>query len=638
MIKKVFLVASKDLTKHESFVEFNQHLSIHYKVEVSVLEYTDILIDYDSKTLTLLYLNDEEIKTFVKNHLDSNMQIGILPTKDNPRTVASYGVSKDLHEACDDCFDEKRLHKIDLLLCNGEPTFTNVVIDDVHGLNNRSIEKQNIFTNIKEFISNIINLNFKEFTITTAKEQVIQTAATGIMVLEHNVKKEKYNLINEDFSLHDGKLNAFVLAPTSKIAYLYYLIIVFFYSRFSMKNLPKSIGVIKSSKLTIESLSPLDFKLDGLFMSSKKIELEIKCDALNIILGRNIQYETNDIINNDDEKDTIKTSNLPKGDMRLMLVNEPVPLFRKASEDDFKELFISLKESSKLSSIFIVLMILSTLLATTGLFQSSAPVIIGAMILAPLMSPIVSLSMGVVRGNSLLIKNSSNTLFIGIIVALLFSCIYTYIMPLSIVTPEMRGRLNPNILDLMVAIIAGIAGAYANSKSEIAKSLAGVAIAVALVPPLSVTGIGIGWGDFDIIYGSFLLFITNLVGITLAASLTFVILGYAPIHRAKKGLLYTLVILSIITIPLVISFIKVIEQNTILNQLNNKQYEIYNKTVEVSILEVDLSRELPNIFMETKSDEHLTKTDLQSLSQKISSQVGKKVVLNIDMKIIVKGQ
>ena len=74
-------------------------------------------------------------------------------------------------------------------------------------------------------------------------------------------------------------------------------------------------------------------------------------------------------------------------------------------------------------------MILSTLLATTGLFQSSAPVIIGAMILAPLMAPIISLSMGIARSNNLLISNSIKTLIYGIITALFFSCIYTYFIP-----------------------------------------------------------------------------------------------------------------------------------------------------------------------------------------------------------------
>ena len=200
----------------------------------------------------------------------------------------------------------------------------------------------------------------------------------------------------------------------------------------------------------------------------------------------------------------------------------------------------------------------------------------------------------------------------------------------------MRGRLNPNILDLMVAILSGIAGAYANSKSEVAKSLAGVAIAVALVPPLSVTGIGIGWGNIDIIYGSFLLFITNLVGITLAAAITFVVLGYAPIHRAKKGLVYTFIVLAIITIPLVLSFEKVIKQNQILNQLNNQYYIINNKKVNIDVLEVNLNISSPVLYIQTKSDELLDKNDLTLLNNKISLQIKEDVTLNIEMKTIIK--
>lgn len=636
MIKKVFLLANEELQKTTQFQELVQHIKIHYKKEVLLQEPSDIILEYSETTLTLLYASDIEIKTFIKNHLDSKMNMGILPTKENPKAVASYGVSKDLYEACDDCFDTKRLSSVDLLLCNNEPTFTNIIIGDVHGLNNTSIEKQNIFTKLKGFISNILNLSFRDFTFTTAKEQIIQTAATGVMVLEHNVKKGHYNLISDEFSLHDGKLNAFILAPTSKLAYLYYLFIVFFYSRFSMSTMPKSIGVIKSSFLNIKSSKPIDFQMDGKMVSAESIDIEVKLNSLNMILGRNIEY---DIIKSEqeveEEKDTVKIANLPKGEMKNMLISEPVPLFKKATESEFKELFISLKQSAKISSAFVILMILSTLLATTGLFQSSAPVIIGAMILAPLMAPIVSLSMGVVRGENFLIKTSFKTLFIGIVTALIFSCIFTYFMPLSVLTDEMRGRLNPNILDLMVAIFSGIAGAYANSKSEIAKSLAGVAIAVALVPPLSVTGIGIGWGDIDIIFGSFLLFITNLVGITLAASLTFVVLGYAPIHRAKKGIVYTLLILALVTVPLVISFTKVIQQNRILDNLSNSNYTINNKEIKVNILEIDLSKEKPIIYIQTISKDILNIEDLKLLNKKLSSQVGEQSILNIDMEVVV---
>jgi len=280
-------------------------------------------------------------------------------------------------------------------------------------------------------------------------------------------------------------------------------------------------------------------------------------------------------------------------------------------------------------------MVLSTLLSTTGLFQNSAPVIIGAMILAPLMGPIISLSMGVVRAENQLISSSIKTLAYGVTTALFFSCIYTYSMPLSELTPEMRGRLNPNVLDLMVAIISGIAGAYASSKSEVAKSLAGVAIAVALIPPLSVTGIGIGWGNIDIIYGSFLLFITNLVGITLSASLTFLVLGYSPLKRAKKGLLYTSIILALVAIPLIVSFTKLIKQNSILSRLNNKIYIIDNKKVDITVLEVDLSSKIPLLYIKTRSDTLLSKEDLVSLKKNISGNIGDDIKLDVSMRTIV---
>jgi len=637
MIKKVFLVINEDKKETTSLDELTLLIKEHYKMENIVVSYRDVLIDYNETTLTLLYLCDKEIKFFFKNHLNSGMNIAILPTKENKNTILSYGISNDIHEALDDGFNIDRFSIVDILLCNDEPAFTNIIIGDVHGLNNTALENRNFLYKIKEFFSHLRNLSFKDYTLTTSKDQKIQTASTGIMVLEHNVKLGHYNLINEEFSLHDGKLNAFVLSPTSLLAYIYYLFLVSFYSRFSLSTLPKSIGLIKTSNLTIDSSTAMDFKIDGILMSSKTIELKIVKNTFNITLGRNIK-NIPQINNMEDEKDTIKIEALPKGEMKNALINEPVPFFKKADENDFKELFLSLRQSAKLSSVFIVLMVLSTLLATTGLFQNSAPVIIGAMILAPLMAPIISLSMGIVRDENQLITNSMKTLFYGILTALLFSCILSYIIPLAVLTDEMRGRLNPNVLDLMVAIISGIAGAYANSKSEIAKSLAGVAIAVALVPPLSVTGIGIAWGDFDIVYGSFLLFITNLVGITLAASLTFLVLGYAPIHRAKKGLLYSFVILAMISIPLVISFVKVIKQNNILTQLSEQHYIINNKNIDVDILEVDLSKNIPTIFIQTKSSEVLKKEDLNLLNKKISRQIDENILLNIDMRIVVQAK
>jgi uncharacterized hydrophobic protein (TIGR00271 family) len=635
MIKKVFLVTSKDREETKAFSDLVLLIKTHYKLEVEVKFYSEVIVDYDKNTLILLYLNDEKIKTFIKNHLNTDVHIAILPTGENLKTRSSYGISSDIHEALEDAFDSSRYSKIDILLCNGEPAFTNIIIGDVHGLNNTTLKKRFFLFKIKEFFTHLKNLSFKDFTFTTAKDYKLHTASTGVMILEHNVKQGHTNLIHEEFSLHDGKLNAFILSPTSILSYIYYLFSVFFYSRFSLSTLPKSIGIIKTSKLNITSTKPIDFKLDDSYVSSKTIELEIAQDTISMALGRNIKNIPQKS-STEDDKDTIKTDTLPKDEMRNNLLSQSVPLFKKASEEDFKDLFSSLRASAKFSSVFIVLMVLSTLLATTGLFQNSAPVIIGAMILAPLMGPIVSLAMGVVRGENQLISNSTKTLVYGVATALLFSCFYTYTMPLSELTPEMRGRLNPNVLDLMVAIISGIAGAYANSKSEVAKSLAGVAIAVALIPPLSVTGIGIGWGDFDIIYGSFLLFITNLVGITLSASLTFLVLGYAPINRAKKGLVYTSVILAVVTVPLIFSFTKLIKQNSILSKLNNKTYIVNNKRVDVSVLEVDLSSKVPLLYIKTRSDALLNTQDLKTIKQNISKQIDESVTLNVSMRTLVK--
>ena len=376
----------------------------------------------------------------------------------------------------------------------------------------------------------------------------------------------------------------------------------------------------------------MDFKVDGIAMSAKSIACEIVPDVYRVRFGRRAGALSDEEQNGDD-KETIKVAGLPKGEMRDVLLTEPLRLFRKASEDDFKELFLSLKESAKLGAPFIVLMILSTLLATTGLFQSSAPVVIGAMILAPLMAPIVSLAMGVVRADTAMIKESSRTLLFGIIVALMFSALFTRFMPLDILTDEMRGRVNPNLLDLLVAIFSGIAGAYATAKSEIAKSLAGVAIAVALVPPLSVTGIGLGWGDWHVIFGSFLLFVTNLVGITLAASLTFTVMGYAPIRRARKGIVMTLAMLITVAIPLILSFEILIRQNNIHDRLNAQhEHTINTKQMTVNVYKVIYHRERPEVSAEVISEDPVGSDEVRELKRRMEAELQRPITLTVTIK------
>jgi len=632
--KKVYLVTDEEHSS-DKFNDLIEHIKAHYKITPIIHSHMDIFKNSLESELYLLYLDDDEIKIFFKNHLNSPINIAIIPNENATSAMKNYGISKDIFEAVEDAFNQDLLSEIDLLMCNELITFNRIIIGDMHGMDRLDLNESNKWQKIKFFFNNLKDIKFKSYTLTTSKDHKIKTVASGITILEHTVQVEK-SALSDVLSIHDGKLNAFILAPTSLLSYLWYLISIFFYQKVSIGSLPKSLGFVKTSNLTISSNKPIDYMLDGALLSSKEIEVHALQNVIKVHLGRflieKVKIEDTQI----EEKDTVKVNTLPAGEMNNILIDERLPLFKKASEDDFKELFLNLRSNAKFSYIFLILMILSTLLATTGLFANSASVVIGAMILAPLMAPIISLSMGVVRAENTLIEQSIKTLLIGIGMALLFSAIFTFLIPLHQTTSQMQERLNPTLLDLMVAILSGIAGAYASSKEEIAKSLAGVAIAVALIPPLSITGIGIGLGSFDVIYGSFLLFVTNLIGITLSAALTFIVLGYSPVTKAKKGLYYTTALLGVITIPLVLSFYDMVVNNNYLNSLESiTSITVNQKKVELNIRNVKFNDDVLIIDLQSISSKPLTHGEYKTIKESLEKKLGEKIILEVSPKIIV---
>ena len=637
MYSKVYFITQEEDEKVISDIFDN--IKEKYSSEISTFS-TEKIFDDTSNTkesLFLLYLDDDGIKKFFQNHISTNINIAILPNENCPNAMRNYGISKDIKESIEDAFNSELLSRVDLLECNGFIAFNRIVIGDMHGMNRLDYNQNSRINKIKIFFNNLINIKFKSYTLTTSKEQSIQTAASGITILEHTTIMNKESAIKDDLSIHDGKLNAYILAPTSLLSYIWYLISIFFYQKISLVSLPKSLGFIKTSKLSVSSNGILNYKIDHKDMyQSNMIELEVLQDCLNVHLGKVLLEIVKNDTNQCEEKDVIKLNTLPKAELSSILIGGKLPLFKKATDEEFKDLFVSLKDSAKFSYTYLTLMILSTLLATTGLFANSAPVIIGAMILAPLMAPIISLSMGVIRADRFLLVQSARTLVIGIFMALLFSGIYTLFIPLEQITSEMQGRLNPNLLDLMVAVFSGIAGAYANSKEEVAKSLAGVAIAVALVPPLSVTGIGLGLGNIDVIYGSFLLFVTNLVGITLSAALTFIVLGFAPIKRAKKGIFYTSILMVIIAIPLFLSFMDVVHKYDYFNKLNSfKSVALNGHDIELHIKKVQNKNNEIIVNLDVISSKPLILDDYNIIKEKLQKVVDKKLILEITPVIVI---
>jgi uncharacterized hydrophobic protein (TIGR00271 family) len=348
------------------------------------------------------------------------------------------------------------------------------------------------------------------------------------------------------------------------------------------------------------------------------ITLETKAEALALSVGEKF-WENSSTVK--EIKENVKVDHLPSDMEMSAYLGKSIPLFTHASYEQFSSLFTNLREESKLNSTFMILLILATMIATFGLYINSASVIIGAMLLAPLMQPIVGVSMGLLRQDITLFMNAVKSVVVGVLVVVFSAVFISWLVPLEQLTSEMNGRLSPTILDMLIAIVSGIAAAYAKSNEKIIGSLAGVAIAVALVPPLAVAGIGLGWGEWAMFSSAFLLFITNLVGIILAASLTFLILGFSPVAMAKKGILYAFILVGIVSVPLSFSFVTMKHNIDITEKLSSFKTNINDKKIQLKNIDIQGKE----IRCEVVASSILTIQEKKDLKKLILNEVGEDV-------------
>lgn len=187
---------------------------------------------------------------------------------------------------------------------------------------------------------------------------------------------------------------------------------------------------------------------------------------------------------------------------------------------------------------FWVLLVLSVVIATLGVIANSTAVVIGAMLVAPLMTPIMGVAVGIVNGWMRRVVAAFATVAGGVVVAISVAWIVAAWTPQLVPVAsngQITSRVSPTLVDLMIAVAAGAAGAYATSDRRVSQSITGVAIAVALVPPLGVVGVTLQASLYDDALGAFLLFLTNLVSIILVASLVFLVMGLAPIKNIREN-------------------------------------------------------------------------------------------------------
>lgn len=332
--------------------------------------------------------------------------------------------------------------------------------------------------------------------------------------------------------------------------------------------------------------------------------------------------------------------------MFLQLVVNQIACFARKMRVSFKR-FITKKpdptkleairseliEESALDSTYLILIISSCIIATLGLLANSTAVIIGAMIVAPLMLPIRSFAFGALEGDLVLFRRGLIAVTVGTCLAVALAWCLGSVVGLSTFGSEILARSKPNLLDLGIAIAAGSISGYAKVQPKISSSLAGTAIAVALMPPVCVIGLGLANANLVLSFGALLLYLTNLLGITLSCMVAFFLSGYTPFTQAHRALTLAAIFTSILLIPLSISFIDLVRQTRLESSLKQA---LLNRTI--TFQRVDLIKtetnwlvEPPEVRLTVRTREPVTPYQVELIENFLFDAMGERFTLVFDI-------
>jgi len=251
------------------------------------------------------------------------------------------------------------------------------------------------------------------------------------------------------------------------------------------------------------------------------------------------------------------------------------------------------------------------------------------MIVAPLMLPIRGLAFGAVEGNVVIFRKGLIAVAVGTLLAIILAWLLGSLVGLPDFGSEVLARSKPTLLDLGIAIAAGGISGFAKVQPKVSGTLAGTAIAVALMPPICVIGLGLSQGNWSLSLGASLLYVTNLLGITLSCMLTFLIAGYTPLNRARKAILWALGLTAMLIVPLGVSFAELLQQAQLEASLKRA---LLNRTITFQRMELINSdtnwlKEPAEVRLTVRSSEALTPKQVQLLEAFIEKEMGQKFTL-----------
>ncbi|MCA9882214.1 MAG: TIGR00341 family protein [Anaerolineae bacterium] len=286
-----------------------------------------------------------------------------------------------------------------------------------------------------------------------------------------------------------------------------------------------------------------------------------------------------------------------------------------------------------------VLLIVAAVLASLGLLMSSSAVIIGAMLVAPLMQPIISLAVGLCTARLRLMRQAMVTIGLSALAVIAIGILAGLVVQPSAVTQEMLARAYPSLLDAGVALAAGFIGAYATARKDIPAALAGVAIAAALVPPICTVGISLAIGEIRVAMGAGLLFITNLVSITIIGAVVFYWVGMRPtrIEDRSRRLRYAIILAGIAATFIGIGALLNVTHLPSLEKLSVDQLEAIFEPAEIVNLNIRQQRDSTLVVATVRTAAEISQETVKLAQLLVSNNLGENAHLRIIIQRVIEG-
>jgi uncharacterized hydrophobic protein (TIGR00271 family) len=268
----------------------------------------------------------------------------------------------------------------------------------------------------------------------------------------------------------------------------------------------------------------------------------------------------------------------PSGQMNVLKRRAKLFLRQLARKIDHQDVVDHVREEGQMSGRYVFMAVMSCAIATLGLLLSSPAVIIGAMLISPLMGPIMLMGFSLCILDLLAMRRAMFSMACGVVAAITISFLIVKLSPLTEITPEIIARTRPNFFDLLVAIFSGLAGGYAVIQRK-GETIVGVAIATALMPPLAVTGYGLAVGSMPVAGGSFFLFMTNLLAIALSVTVLSRLYSFGAGH-GRRGTLWQgamiVTVFAALSVPLGLALRDIAYETTAINTVKSALLEPFS--------------------------------------------------------------